>query len=85
MKNQEKQDSIKKSALEKLHNFVEFEIKCLEDGGLTLEYFSSEPVEGYFSKEELKEIGPILNLLKKKDGIKLECNIIGIESELLKQ
>lgn len=79
-----KQDKIKSCALKKLHEFVKFEIKCLEDGHLTLQCFSNEPVEGYFSKDELEEIKPILNRLKTKEGLILECNIIGIESELLK-
>lgn len=78
------QDRIKRSALKKLHEFVKFEIKCLEDGNLSLEYFSDEPVEGYFTTDEIKEVKPILHRLKTKEGIILECNIIGIESELLK-
>ncbi len=62
-------DKIKESALAKLHEYVEFEIRELKDGKLSLSYFRFDPIDGYFSEEELKEIRRNIENISTKEGL----------------
>lgn len=63
------QDKIKRSALEKFHKYVEFEIGVLRDGGLSLSDFIFEPTKDYYTEEELKEIRRNIENIKTKEGL----------------
>ena len=64
----------KKSALAKLHEYVEFEIRELKDGRLSLSYFRFDPIDGCFSEEELKEIRRNIEDIRTKKGLVSYCN-----------
>jgi len=75
-------NEIRKSAFQKLEEYIKCEIKLLADGKLSLFYFGFEPVEGYFSKDELNELEYLTKQLKdpnkKRQAVIQFCNIYGI-------
>lgn len=67
-------DEIKEGGLKKLDKAVEFALTYLVDNRLSLESYSLEICDGYFTEEELNEISGSLAQASDKNKVHFYCD-----------
>ena len=72
-------DEIKRNGLKKLDKAVEFALSYLVDNRLSLESYSLEICDGYFTEEELNEISGSLAQASDKNKVRFYCDCRGID------
>lgn len=72
-------DRIKENGLRKLDKAVNFALNYLVDNNLSLESYSLEICDGYFSEEELNEISGSLAQVSDKNKVRFYCDCRGID------
>lgn len=85
MTDQEKQNSVRRHALEKYKNYVESELNRLNDGCMdgtrlrVTEFEPEPPIKDGYKTEELKEIEYLFEKLKDKEALMSFFKYCGIE------
>lgn len=74
-----RKDKIKKDGLEKLDKAVKIALTYLVDNRLSLESYSLEICNGYFTEEELNEISGSLAQASDKNKVRFYCDCRGID------